>query len=140
MTYGKATRPRTGFEATPPMPGVRASSALRSSKSWWTRPVRKFSPRSPIPSRPEPRGIRTGVQPVELATRILREMETGKTVGVREVWVPNRYAIQLSEPDREKFGRTEKAMRRELEQVVRDGAAERGWELVGPAEVTFDTD
>ncbi len=86
------------------------------------------------------KAFRTGVQPVELATRILREMETGKTVGVREVWVPNRYAIQLSDQDREKFGRTEKALRRELEQVVRDGAAERGWELVGPAEITFETD
>jgi hypothetical protein len=86
------------------------------------------------------KAFRTGVQPVELATRILREMEVGKTVGVREVWVPNRYFFQLSAPDRETFARTEKAMRRELEQVVRDGAAERGWGLVGPAEVGFETD
>ena len=86
------------------------------------------------------KAFRTGVQPVELATRVLREMEVGKTVGVREVWVPNHYSFQLSPPDREKLAQTEKAMRRELEQVVRDGAAERGWGLVGPAEVTFETD
>jgi hypothetical protein len=86
------------------------------------------------------KAFRTGLQPVELATRVLRDMEVGKTVGVREVWVPNRYAFHLSQMDRERFAGTEKAMRRELEQVVRDGAAERGWGLVGPPEVTFETD
>ncbi|MGH2675752.1 MAG: FhaA domain-containing protein, partial [Actinomycetota bacterium] len=33
--------------------------------------------------------FRSGLQPIELAKRILREMEANKTVGVREVWVPN---------------------------------------------------
>lgn len=86
------------------------------------------------------KAFRSGLQPVELARRILREMDANKTVGVREVWVPNRYTFHLSEHDRERFGQTEKALRRELEQVVREGAAERGWGLVGPAEVRFETD
>jgi len=77
---------------------------------------------------------------VELATRILKEMEANKTVGVREVWVPNRFAFVLSPPDRERFENTEKALRRELQQVVAQGAEERRWSLVGPAEVTFETD
>jgi hypothetical protein len=86
------------------------------------------------------KAFRTGLQPVELATRILREMDTNKTVGVREVWVPNGYVFYLSPPDRERFSGTEKHLRRELEQVVREGAAERGWGLVGPPEVQFQTD
>ena len=86
------------------------------------------------------KAFRTGVQPVELARRILKDMEAGKTVGVKDLWVPNRYEFGLSEADTEKFAGTEAALRRELEQVVRDGAAERGWSLVGPAEVTFQTD
>ena len=49
------------------------------------------------------KAFRTGLQPVELANRILREMEAGKTVGVREVWVPNRYVFKLSAPDTERF-------------------------------------
>src|SRR6266516_6548694 len=68
------------------------------------------------------KAFRTGLQPVELATRILREMEANRTVGVREVWVPNRYVFTLSQEDRERFRGTEKALRRELEQVVQDGA------------------
>jgi hypothetical protein len=86
------------------------------------------------------KAFRTGLQPVELATRILKEMEAHKTVGVRQVWVPNRYLFALSQEDRDRFAQTEGALRRELEQVVREGAAERGWELVGPPEVEFETD
>ena len=86
------------------------------------------------------KAFRAGLQPVELATRILKEMEANKTVGVRQVWVPNRFVFHLSAPDRERFEQTEKALRRELEQVVRDGARERSWDLVGPPEVSFETD
>ena len=86
------------------------------------------------------KAFRTGLQPVELANRILREMEAGKTVGVREVWVPNRFVFKLSAPDRERFQEAEAALKRELERVVREGAQERGWDLVGPPQVDFETD
>ena len=84
--------------------------------------------------------FRSGLQPVELAKRILREMEAGKTVGVREVWVPNRYTLHLSAEDRERFASMEGALIRELETVVRDGARERGYGLVARPEVVFETD
>jgi hypothetical protein len=86
------------------------------------------------------KAFRTGLQPVELATKILREMDANKTVGIHDVWVPNRYAFSLSDQDRERFRQTEKVLRRELEQVVREGAEERGWALVGPPQVEFETD
>jgi hypothetical protein len=86
------------------------------------------------------KAFRGGLQPVELATRILKEMEANKTVGVRQVWVPNRYVFTLSETDAERFGQAERSLRRELEQVVREGAQERRWELVGPPEVDFDVE
>jgi hypothetical protein len=86
------------------------------------------------------KAFRTGLQPVELASRILKEMEAGKAVGVRQVWVPNRYVFGLSDQDHARFQQTEKALRTELEQVVRDGAKERGWALLGPAEVQFELD
>jgi hypothetical protein len=70
----------------------------------------------------------------------MREMDVNKTAGVREVWVPNRFVIRLSPVDQERFQQTEKVLRQELEQVVRDTAAERQWGLVGPPEVVFETD
>jgi hypothetical protein len=84
--------------------------------------------------------FRSGLHPVELAKRILREMEAGKTVGVREVWVPNRYVLHVSEEDRERFSQMEGALVRELENVVREGARENGYGLVARPEVVFDTD
>lgn len=86
------------------------------------------------------KAFRSGLQPVELAKRVLREMEAGKTVSVRDVWVPNRYMLALSPDDRERFSGMEQALARELAQVVVDGARERGWGLVAAPEVLFETD
>ena len=86
------------------------------------------------------RAFRSGVQPVELGRRILREMEANRTVGVREVWVPNRYVLYLAPSDRERFEGAEGSLASELRRLVRDGAEEREWKLVGPAEVVFETD
>ena len=86
------------------------------------------------------KAFRSGLQPIELAKRALREMETGHTVGIRDVWAPNRYTFTLSTADQERFAQAEGAIASELRQLIRDGADERGWKLVGPAEVLFQTD
>jgi hypothetical protein len=84
--------------------------------------------------------FRSGLQPVELAKRVMREMDVNKTVGVREVWAPNRFVISLSETDGERFEQAERALVAELGRVVRETAAERGWGLVGPPEIELEVD
>lgn len=84
--------------------------------------------------------FRSGVQPVELAKRILRAMDDGKTVGVSEVWAPNQFTFHLSPEDAERFHNIEGALVAELKQVVRDNAGERGWGLPGPPEVRLEAD
>jgi FhaA, N-terminal domain/FHA domain len=84
--------------------------------------------------------FRSGLQPVELAKRILREMDAGKSVGVKGVWAPNHFVFTLSPEDAERFQQVEGALVGELKQVVREAAAERGWGLVGPPEIEFRTD
>jgi hypothetical protein len=86
------------------------------------------------------KAFRSGLQPVELGKRALRQMEAGHTIGVREVWAPNHYTFSLSEDDLERFSQAEQALASELRQLIRDGAKERGWRLVGPAEVVFESD
>jgi len=86
------------------------------------------------------KAFRSGLQPVELAKRLLREMDAHKSVGVKEVWVPNRFVLRLSTDDMETMGGMEKALSKELEQVVVDGARERGYGLVARPEVAFETD
>ncbi len=67
-------------------------------------------------------------------------MEAAKTVGVKEVWVPNRYTLTVSPADRERFASMEGALIRELENVVSEGAKENRYGLVARPEVVFETD
>jgi len=84
--------------------------------------------------------FRSGLQPVELAKRVIRELDANKTVGVREVWAPNRFVFTLSEEDGDRFEQAEHALVTELKRVVRESAAERGWGLVGAPEIEFVVD
>ena len=86
------------------------------------------------------KAFRSGVQPVEIAKRIMREMETGKSVGVSEVWAPNHFALSLSQEDAARYEQAEDAIVSELRRVIRETAAEHGWGLVGPPDVTFAVD
>jgi FhaA, N-terminal domain/FHA domain len=84
--------------------------------------------------------FRSGVQPVEIAKRVVREMDDGKQVAVTEVWAPNRFEISLSADDAPRFQQIEPALVKELSSVVLETAAERGWGLVGPPEVELFVD
>jgi hypothetical protein len=84
--------------------------------------------------------FRSGLQPVELAKRVMREMDAGKTVGVRDVWAPNHFVFSLSEEDGGRFEQAEQAIVGELQRVVRETALERGWGLVGPPRVELEID
>ncbi|HVF07837.1 MAG TPA: DUF3662 and FHA domain-containing protein [Actinomycetota bacterium] len=84
--------------------------------------------------------FRSGVQPVELAKRLIKEMDAGRTVGVNEVWAPNHFRFSLSTGDHERLAHAETAIAKELGSVMLENASERGWGLVGPPEVTFETD
>jgi hypothetical protein len=84
--------------------------------------------------------FRSGLQPVELAKRVLKEMDAGRTVGVSEVWAPNAFEFRLSPFDADRFEQAEAALVTELKEVVRENASERGWGLVGPPEITLEAD
>ena len=86
------------------------------------------------------KAFRSGVQPVEIAKLIMREMEAGRSVGVSEVWAPNRFELSLSPEDAARYEQAEDAILSELRRVIREAAAERGWGLVGPPEVEFIVD
>jgi hypothetical protein len=86
------------------------------------------------------KAFRSGLQPVELAKRILREQDDGKTVGIDEIWAPNRFVFALSPEDSARLEGAGPALVAELTRVVRDNAAERGWGLVGPPEIELTSD
>jgi hypothetical protein len=86
------------------------------------------------------RAFRTHVQPVELARKLAKEMDDGKTVSVSRVYVPNEYSIYVGAEDREQFSSYETSLVDELEQYLAEHARREQYALLSPPKVIFKTD
>lgn len=64
------------------------------------------------------RGFKSGVHPVELGKKLVRELEGNKTIGVARVYVPNRYEVGLSAKDYSRFESYQAVMATELENLL----------------------
>jgi Protein of unknown function (DUF3662)/FHA domain len=86
------------------------------------------------------RAFRTNVQPVELARKLVKEMEDHRTVSVSRVYVPNEYTVYLSPVDREQFADYESSLRVELQDYLAEHARREGYVLLTPPTVRMETD
>ncbi len=86
------------------------------------------------------RAFRTNVQPVELARKLVKEMDDHRTVSVSRVYVPNEYTVYLSTPDREQFQSYEASLRNELQEYLAEHARRESYALLTPPTVSFETD
>src|SRR5918912_3589633 len=86
------------------------------------------------------RAFRTHVQPVELARKLVKEMQEHKVISVSRVYVPNEYTVYLSPSDREQFASYEDSLRGELEDYLAEHAQRESYALLTPPRVRFETD
>src|SRR5207253_3198000 len=86
------------------------------------------------------RAFRTHVQPVELARKLVKEMDDHRTVSVSRVYVPNEYSVYLSPPDREQFSSYEGSLKAELQEYLAEHARREGYVLLSPPTVTINSD
>ena len=86
------------------------------------------------------RAFRTNVQPVELARKLVKEMEDHRTVSVSRVYVPNEYTVYLSTVDREQFADYESSLQVELQDYLAEHARREGFVLLTPPNVLMETD
>jgi hypothetical protein len=86
------------------------------------------------------RAFRTHVQPVELARKLVKEMEDHRVVSVSRVYAPNEYVIYLGPSDRQQFESYEESLRTELQDYVAENARRERYELLSPPVVKFETD
>jgi hypothetical protein len=86
------------------------------------------------------RAFRTNVQPVELARKLVKEMDDHRTVSVSRIYVPNEYSIYLSSADREQFADYETSLTTELRDYLAEHARREGYVLLTPPAVLFETD
>ena len=81
------------------------------------------------------KALRGGLQPVEIARRLTREMDLLRRVGVHGLIAPNAFVVVLSVQDAERFESFADALSRELGDAARDHARTEGYEFVGPVTV-----
>jgi hypothetical protein len=86
------------------------------------------------------RAFRARVQPVELARKLAKEMDSYKTVSVSRTYVPNEYIVFLSRDDRKQFEGYEPALLDELSAHLLEHAARENLALLTRPKVTFETD
>ena len=86
------------------------------------------------------RAFRTNVQPVELARKLVKEMDDHRNVSVSRVYVPNEYTIYLSPGDREQFTSYEDQLREELSEYLAEHARREGYVLLTPPRVLLEAD
>jgi hypothetical protein len=86
------------------------------------------------------RAFRTHVQPVELARKLVKEMDDHRTVSVSRVYVPNEYSVYLSPADREQFSAYEGSLKAELQEYLGEHARREGYVLLSAPAVLLHTD
>jgi FhaA, N-terminal domain/FHA domain len=86
------------------------------------------------------RAFRANVQPVELARKLVKEMDDHRNVSVSRVYVPNEYTVYLSTADREQFADYEASLTTELQEYLAEHARREGYALLSPPTVLMETD
>ena len=86
------------------------------------------------------RAFRTHVQPIELARKLVKEMDDHRTVSVSRVYVPNEYTVYLSAQDRKQFGGYEESLVAELQEYLAEHARRERYALLTAPSVLVATD
>jgi hypothetical protein len=86
------------------------------------------------------RAFRTSVQPIELARKLVKEMDDHRNVSVSRVYVPNEYTVYLSPNDRKQFAGYEGSLVGELQEYLAEHARRERYALLGSPVVLVTTD
>jgi hypothetical protein len=86
------------------------------------------------------RAFRTHVQPIELARKLVKEMDDHRSVSVSRVYVPNEYTIYLSPLDRKQFAGYEESLAGELQEYLSEHARRERYALLTPPKVSLTVD
>lgn len=87
------------------------------------------------------KAFKAEVQPVEIAAALQKEMDDRSAVVSRgRTVVPNIFSVDLSPVDDERLSVYRDTLQAELGTVVTEYAAEQGFALLGPSQVTLERD
>lgn len=87
------------------------------------------------------RRSRGSIRPIELGRRLVREMDSNRSVDVKgRRIVPNDFTVLLSAADHAGFSDIEDALISELAEAAREYAREEGYHFMGPVTVSLTVD
>jgi hypothetical protein len=86
------------------------------------------------------KAFRSGLQPVEIARKLLRNMDNARTLGVRGTVAPNHFVVCLCEEDAIRFDAYADVLERELAEEAREHARTEGYHFIGPVMVQLVED
>ena len=88
------------------------------------------------------RPFKNALQPVEIGTRIVREVDLTRRLSSQGPISPNQIRVWLGPDDAQRFDGFQKALVSELEETVRQHAVSEGYSFVGPVaiEIFIDDD
>ena len=86
------------------------------------------------------RAFSSGVQPVEIARKLAKEMDAHKTASVSRVYVPNEYTVWLAAEDYERFKDYETSLAQELSTHLLEHARHHEYDLLTRPVVGLDQD
>lgn len=85
--------------------------------------------------------FRSGLSPVEFGRKLVREMDSHRTVGVDgRTIVPNSFHFRISAADEQQLADLLGTLRRELADAAREHARDEKYGFVGPIDVQIDVD
>jgi Protein of unknown function (DUF3662)/FHA domain len=85
------------------------------------------------------RVFRSGVRPVELGRKLVREMDVHRTVAVNgTTMAPNAFTLVLAQADFDQLADMEGALVTELGQLAKSHASDERYRFAGPVEVAFE--
>ena len=87
------------------------------------------------------RAFKSGLRPVELGRRLMREMDDNRSLGVKGgSVVPNSFLVHLSSSDLDQFDGVRDSLARELADAAREHARDEGYAFMGPVEIEIEED
>ncbi len=87
------------------------------------------------------RAFKSDLRLVELGRRLVRAMDTQRTVGVDgRLAAPNDFTVHLSPEDHAQFAEIEDGLVRELCDAAREHARDEGYTFLGPVSVRIEVD
>jgi hypothetical protein len=86
------------------------------------------------------KAFRSGLNPVEIGRRLVREMDNGRTVGVRGTIAPNHFTVLVAPGDHQNLASFAHTLVSDLADYAREHAREEAYAFVGPVEVSLEQD